>query len=276
MQFRSVFRSHCFCFFEEFFQFRFVLYKQCHSTLINYRKSHIAVIFNPLNIFYFAVTYQNSCTVLNRQNIKVFRIFEAVTGNRHFITYMIGFLIRSGFGHHCIFQIEIKFFKHITADFDIVFLKIWFISVIFYGFQYTTSRSHMADTVNQDHFTKCLMLLKFIQHDFLSQFDLTECDFIFFNIISRNMFSCIDINLIFDASDESRNSLCTEFYQILFSEVQSAVIHPEKCCCKALYNGKLCLICQNASTADIYFFVKLDRHCLAYHRLIYGCTSVQK
>ena len=89
------------------------------------------------------------------------------------------------------------------------------------------------------------------------------------------MFSCVDIDFIFDTADKSRNPLCTEFYQILFSESQSAVIHPEKRCCKAFCNGKLCLICQDTSTADIHFFVKLDCHCLACHCFLYGCTSVQ-
>ena len=44
-------------------------------------------------------------------------------------------------------------FKYITTDFDVIFLEIWFFTIFFYCFQHTAGRSHMADTIDQDHFT---------------------------------------------------------------------------------------------------------------------------
>ena len=90
------------------------------------------------------------------------------------------------------------------------------------------------------------------------------------------MFTCIDIDFIFNATDESRNSLGSQFDKILFSKCQLTVIHPEKCCSKAFCYGEPGLVSEYAASADIYFFVKLDRYCLSCHCFLYGSTSVQK
>ena len=140
---------------------------------------------------------------------------------------MIGLLVGSGFGHHCIFQIEVEFFEYITADFDVIFLEVRFLSVIFYGFKYTTCRSHMAYTVDQNHLSKSFVFLKLIKYDLFGQFDLAQCDLIFFDIICCDMFSGVDIDLVFDAADKSRNSLGSQFYQIFFSKSQLCC-HPSR------------------------------------------------
>ena len=130
-----------------------------------------------------AIADQNCCAILYRKNIKIFWIFEAVPNSRHFVTDMISLLIRTSFGHHRIFKIKIKFFKYITTDFDVIFLEIWFLSVIFYCFKHTTGRCHMAYAVDQNHLAKCLVFLKLVKNDLLSQFDLTQSNLIFLNMI---------------------------------------------------------------------------------------------
>ena len=189
---------------------------------------------------------------------------------------MISLLIGSSLGHHRIFKVEVKFFKYISSNFDVIFLKIRLFSVIFYGLKNTAGRCHMAYAVDQDHFAESLMFLELVKNDLLSQLDLAQCDLIFLNVLCGDVFSCVDIDLIFDAADKSRNSLGSQFDQILFSKSQLAVIHPEQCCSEAFCYGELCLVGEDAASADIHFFVKLDGHCLSCHGFFYGSASVQK
>ena len=57
----------------------------------------------------------------------------------------------------------------------------------------------MADTVDQDQLTQCLVGFKLINHQLLREFQMAYGNLIFLYMVCRNMLATVDINLILNA-----------------------------------------------------------------------------
>ena len=73
------------------------------------------------------------------------------------------------------------------------------------------------------------MMLELIKNDRIRACDITASDLVLVKLICLYMSTLIDINLILDVHNNSRNHLGAKLQEIVLSCYQLVIIHPEKC-----------------------------------------------
>ena len=137
--------------------------------------------------------------------------------------------------------IVINLFENISARRQISINKGTFQISMILCFEFcnnTTCRCHVRNTIDQDQLTQCFVFGKFIDHDLFLKKNVTNCNFILGKRICQDLFSGIYINFILNVTEYTRNLLRTNLYNVIFSNAEWCIIHPENRRCKRFADRK--------------------------------------
>ena len=131
-------------------------------------------------------------------------------------------------------------------------------------------RCHIGNTVNEDQFAQYLMVGEQVCHNALCQQDLADSDAVLFQGVCLLVRTGVDIDGIFYLCQDAGDQLGSQFYQIVLTDAQRLVVHPQQRNGQFLIHCHICILDENASTGNVYFLVQRNGDRLSLECLIHG------